>query len=627
MKRALPIFLFCLISLISQSQHLPKVMDDIQIVPMLPQPSPSPILGSAMPSSNAAPINFRNEEIQIGLTYFETQSIGSMGRRIATFPDGTISAAWLHGLDQNGGWPDRGTAYNQSDGTNWDGIPDFSLEATRSGYPSFTNTPNGLEVVISHKNTTATQWYLQAHTKMPDETDWTEMEIPSTVPGGPVWAKVATGGSDGNSIHVVAVSVDPEFGGVTYEGINQHPLYYRSTDAGVTWDKVDVIIPGLDSNYYSSVAGEAYNIYANGETIAIGVFDAWGDIAVFKSIDNGETWTKFIVKDHPLDKYDGSGYGSGDVPFDPLVPDSISIFSSDYSGSVLVDDDGKVHVFYGAMYVYANGADRFLNVQFTDNTLVFDGIAYWNEKFETDQVEIIATALDMDGDSVVTASDFGDIRYNNTNFTSFPTSSIDDEGNIYVVYTSVREDLPSVDNITLRHVFIVKSSDGGQTWSEPFDLINEDVVEFFNFIEAQYPSIPSRIGDRIELIYMQDFAAGLTPENTIVPEQNIMHVSYDKETFETTYAGEIRQLKSNLKLSPNPALDGISVQFDLPESMNVSFRIFDTLGKQYYLSKKENLPAGKNSEWLNIIGIPNGLYFVQMEADGAQASRKLVVGK
>jgi hypothetical protein len=620
MKRTLPFIFLFFISISLSAQQLPKILDGGIKAVRLAQPSPLPALNEN-PVAPAPSLQFRDEEVQIGLTRFDIQSIGSMGRRVADFPDGKVSAAWQHGLDQSGGWPDRGTAYNLFDGSGWGAIPDFSLEATRSGYPSFTNTPNGLEVVISHKNTSATQWYLQCHTKTPTDTDWTAQDIPSTVTGGPVWAKVATGGADGNSIHVVAVAVAPDFGGVIYEGINQHPLYYRSTDAGATWDKVDVIIPGLDSSFYNTVGGENYNIYANGETVAVAIFESWGDIAVFKSTDNGETWEKRIVNDFPLDKYDDMGYEPGDVPFDPAVPDSISIFSTDGSGSVLVDDNGKVHVFYSILYVFAEGADRFLN-------LTVDGIAYWNEDFATNEREVIAAAPDLDGDGVVTVTGtFDQLRYNNSNFTSFPTSSIDDEGNIYLVYSTIREDFLDFNELSIRHIFIIKSSDGGLTWSEPFDLINPDVVEFYEFIEAQYPSIPSRIGDKIEMVYMQDFDAGLTPTNATATDQYIVHISYDKETFEPNFSNETTPFSSEVILIPNPAFGKASVQFEIREKSNVSFHIFDTLGKRVYSSKVENLQAGNNTEWLNLEGLANGLYFVQLAIGGQKITKKLVIGE
>ncbi len=615
MKRTLLLSLLLIAFASLQAQQLPKNINGERAARMQPQPSPLPEIA---PGHSAPSINFRDIEQEIGITRFDLQTIGSPSRRVTDLGNGKVSATWLFGFDQAGGWPDRGAAYNHFDGNDWGPEPDFSLEATRSGYPSFTSTPNGLEVVFSHKNTSATQWYLQTHTKMPGDANWTETEIPSTVTGGPVWGKVATGGPDGNTIHAVAVSVDPMFGGAVHLGMPQHPLYYRSTDAGATWDKVDVVIPGLDSTFYSNAAGESYNIAVNGETVAIGIFDSWGDVAIFKSEDNGETWVKTIVNDFPLDKYDGSGYGPGDVPFDPNAPDSVSIYTADYSGSVLIDNSGKVHVFFGSMYVFAQGADRFL-------WLDSEGIAYWNEDHATDEIDIIANLEDFDGDMTITINGaLADLRYNNTGLTSFPTSGIDENGDIYLVYTALHESFISVDDLTYRHVFIVKSTDGGATWTDPFDLINGDVTEFFEFVEGAYPSIPAYIGDRIEFIYHQDFEPGLTLNGATTPDQYIMHVSFDKNTFDPiSGTDEITQITGEVTLTPNPATEGVFLNFELSESADAKISVFNMLGSQVFFTEKENLPIGQNSEWLNLPDVSSGLYFVKLEMGGGQVTKKL----
>jgi hypothetical protein len=259
--------------------------------------------------------------------------------------------------------------------------------------------------------------------------------------------------------------------------------------------------------------------------------------------------------------------------------------------------------------------------------MAYDGVAYWNEDFGADSIQIIATAQDMDGDDLVTVSDYATVRYNNTNFTSFPTSSIDNDGDLYVVYTSMREDLTSVEETTYRHVFIVKSADGGQTWTEPFDLINPDVTEFYDFIEGAYPSIPARIGDKIDMVYQQDFEPGLTPQGQNIAEQFIMHVPYDKETFEPSFTHNIPQLTSEVVMSPNPAQGEVKISFDLSETSDAQFAVFDMLGRLVSFTEMERLSVGRNEVRLNLAGISSGLYTVQMEVDGVQFSQKLVVNE
>ena len=137
---------------------------------------------------------FRDLEQEIGTTNFDIQTIASLGRRIGEPGNGTIGAAWQMAFVQPG-FDDRGTGYNQFDGSSWGANPTDQVESSRSGYPSYTVTDDGTEVVISHKALTATSWELTAYTKALGEATWTEHVLPSDVPGGNVWAKIAAGGS------------------------------------------------------------------------------------------------------------------------------------------------------------------------------------------------------------------------------------------------------------------------------------------------------------------------------------------------------------------------------------------------------------------------------------------------
>ncbi|MFQ5446488.1 MAG: T9SS type A sorting domain-containing protein, partial [Saprospiraceae bacterium] len=537
----------------------------------------------------------------------------------AAFGD-DASAVWLHGLDDAGGWPGRGTAYNHSTAEVWEPTPTARVETTRSGYPSFTRTADGHEVILSHKNTSATQWYLQAIVKQPAETDWTEYDIPSAVTGGPVWSKVAAGGPDGNTLHVVAVAVAPDFGGVIYEGMNQHPLYWRSLDGGQTWDKQDVIIPGLDSSFYNFVGGESYQIEANGETVVIAVFESWGDVAIFKSIDNGETWNKTIVHDFPLDKYDGTGYGPGDIPVDTLAPDSIAILTSDAAGSIVIDGAGKVHVFFGWMYVEAQGTDRF----YFPGT---SGLAYWNEDYATDEIYTIADLEDFDGDGVVTIAGIAPYF---TSMTSHPAAAVDDDGNIYVVYSAIREDFIQEDqNQNYRHLFVVKSEDGGATWPPPFDLINEETTDpdFITFIEAAFPSIPPHIGNAIHLVYQQDFNPGMAVSGSSHDffDNFAVYLKLDKNTFGTVSAvDETHPALASLELTPNPATVCAKVSYQLTQQQHIRLSFVNLLGDRILLLDTVQ-PPGFHQELVDVHDLPTGVYFVQFEVDGAVQSEKLVV--
>lgn len=578
-------------------------------------------ISQTQPAIPQAVTGFRATEEQIGKTNFDIQTIASLGRRIGEPGNGTIGAVWQMALEPAPNFADRGTGYNQYTGGSWGPDPTDQVEGSRSGYPSYTVMENGTEVVISHKALTA-GWQLIAYTKEVGATTWTERVLPSDVPGGNVWAKIAAGGADGNSLHVVAITLNPSFGGSVYRGMTNHPLYWRSTDGGQTWDKQDVVLPGVDSSAFLSVNAESYNIEARDETVAISITSLFGDILVIKSEDNGDTWEKKVVFDFPLDKWNGEAYTPADLPADPNAPDSLTTLSCDGTGTMVIDDNGMVHLFYGELYANGNPVDTGIYLQLGTN-----GIAYWNEA--TGTLATVTGAEDWDGNQMLDlGGDIGNYRYNNTGLASMPCASIDDDGNIYLAYMAFHELFTDGDGLTYRHIFIIKSEDGGETWSAPFDLINENVTEEPGFIEAAFPAMPAHTGDAIQLIYQQDYIPGLTPttpNTTPVPDQFIMHVSLNKETFETNAAVETAKAVEAATLTPNPAHGTVLVGFELAQMSDLNLSLHNALGRLVSTKKMESLPTGTHHTPLQIGGLAAGIYFVKIEVGGQVLTKKLVV--
>ncbi len=621
MKKTLLLILCVTVSLIAfgQYKNLPVITSSSLVRAMVsPSPGGAPY-ASKLPAVPPSELGFRVQEKEIGKTNFDIQTIASLGRRIGEPSAGTIGATWQMSMIQPD-WPDRGTGYNRFDGGSWGPNPSIQVESARSGYPSYTVMENGTEAVISHKALTA-GWQLIAYTKPLGSSVWTEHILPSDVPGGNVWAKIAAGGADGNSLHVVGITLNPDFGGAIYKGMTNHPLYWRSSDGGQTWDKQDIVLPGVDSSQYLSMGAEAYNIEARGETVAVSITGIFGDILVIKSTDNGETWEKYIVYDFPLDKWNGEVYTESDIPVDPNAPEPLATFGSDGSGSMVIDGQGMVHLFFGELYVAGNTADASISVYLGTN-----GIGYWNEN--STGITAVAGAEDLDGDGTITlGGTIGDYRYSNAGLASFPSASIDDEGNIYLTYAAFNELFTDgTDGNTFRHIFISKSSDGGETWSAPFDIINSNVTELPEFVEAAFPAIPSHTGDVIQLIYQQDYVTGLTAANANVPDQYIMHVALDKETFEVYTPTKEADFKMDaVTLSPNPAHIMAQVSFDLGESANVKLGLYSLLGKQVLNKKLGWLAPGSHHFPISLKDLSSGIYFVKIEVDGKLVTEKLMV--
>ena len=152
------------------------------------------------------------------------------------------------------------------------------------------------------------------------------------------------------------------------------------------------------------------------------------------------------------------------------------------------------------------------------------------------------------------------------------------------------------------------------------------MTEFYDFVEGAYPAVPAYIGDRLELIYQQDYEPGLTPSGGVNSEQYIMHVSFDKDTFDPiSSTDETTALAGAVTLTPNPASEGVFLNFELPTAADVKVAVYSMFGSQICFSELENRQAGVHNEWIPLHDVVPGLYFVKLEMEGTQVTKKLIL--
>lgn len=592
-------------------------------------PSNHPVIKNNPANS---PLIFRNSEATIGTTEFDLQSNYSGCKRISKSVDGNIMAVWTMGFDDAGlAFPDRGTGYNLNTGGAWGATPAERLEADiRTGWPNHVVTASGKELIVNH---VFTPGIYGTHILRRNASDdpWIAEILPSSTPFGIVWPRSALGGADGETIHVIGVTLPVANGGVVYEGVDLHILYYRSTDGGATWDITDRIIPGLDATLTTQLqAADSYYIDAQGETVVIGLFNQWTDILLFKSTDNGDTWTKTIVKDFPIDQYViDQGYTIDDLPpYDESLPDSLAIFTSDNSGTVLLDHSGMAHVFYGQMYV--------LDDDLTDGQWTYfpatSGLAYWNESYASDEIRTIADVVDRNGNDTLDVATIDELATYFTSLTSFASAGIDEEGNIFVVYAGLVEGedfINAEDGQYYRHIYAIASSDGGETWTTPLDLIAEDFVQepdLVNFIEALHPSLVREVGDNLELIYQQDFRPGWIVRGDMDPvETNFINfMEIDKSLLVEVGTKEVVS-NDHFKLQalPNPTSGAVQISFDLPAQAAYQVGIFDLTGKSVLKTSANGV--GLQQVNLDLSDLPKGIYLLRLQTEGQTTAMKVVL--
>lgn len=567
----------------------------------------------------------RGPEEPVGPTYWDAQSYGCMSPRIYAAPNGDPVATWIY--SNNTVHTIRGTGYNVRKNGAWS-IVNGTIETIRTGFPSAAILGDGSEVAISH-STATTPWKIWMAKKAPGASTWTETSLPGPTGGiRMLWPKIAVGGPNNMTIHVIGITaqVGGTTGGVVYQGMNGHILYYRSTDGGTTWDKQNVIVPGLDSTSYTGFSADTYTIDASGNTVAIGVFlpQSWKDVRLYKSSDNGENWSEIVVLDFPdaVENYDpvpGNSYTIDDIPLDTLAPDPMAVLSNDGFGSVLVDPTGQAHVWFGQMYVMDN--------DFTDSSYfvypAMNSILYWKESFGSNNLRNIAGALDYDGDGIAPSiSTLQELApYGGACTASFPVTGMDGNGNIYIVYSAVNETYKTgigVDDEYYRRIYLTKSTDNGETWGNPFEVnvppYMDDVT--IEFAECVYPSIPRHIGGKLWVLYQQDGLPGTNVwgAHHAVGDNALLWVEVDPADIPT---GIVESPKPDpalaLSLAPNPATSLVQLSGTFAgDGGTIAVEIFDLMGRRVQQNSFASSGAGRQTLNIPVQHLQAGTYYMRV---------------
>ena len=78
---------------------------------------------------------------------------------------------------------------------------------------------------------------------------------------------------------------------------------------------------------------------------------------------------------------------------------------------------------------------------------------------------------------------------------------------------------------------------------------------------------------------------------------------------------------------PNPFNPATTIEFTIPESGEVSLKIFDILGREIADLINENMSAGKHSIRFNARNLNSGVYIYIINFKGKTLSRKMILLK
>ena len=553
------------------------------------------------------------EETLVGITWYDLFTNSHTGNNLFVFEDGTMAAAWTYGIEASS-FPDRGTGYNYFDLENWGSLPASRLESLKTGWGHVSDWGADGEITIAH-NADNLQICRRA-TKGTGE--WEELNY--TGVAFPSWPRQVCSGENNEYLHVIYHSYD------AYGGMPGAMLYSRSMDGGDTWDPEDLILDGTGPEFYYEIMGETYSLAARGNTVAILVGGAWNDMFLMKSEDNGDSWEKIMIWEHPYPFFD----------FETTVTDTT--FCPDNSASIAIDTDGKCHVVFGiSRTLHAEAGSTF------DVFPYIDGIGYWNEDMPAFSDDLNALAppqygyagsemiedynyigwtQDVDGDgeiSLLQTSTGLPMSYDSYGLSTMPSIHIDDEGWIFVVFASTTE---TYDNFEWNYKKLWERKRIEGNWSM-FEHLTQNISHIFD--ESIYPCIADRSDDQFYyLLYQADASPGLALNGDHDYQENRIIVAQVEKS--PVGIGEPSENTGNaLGNYPNPFSENTTIKFTLSKDAIACLSVVNTYGQEVRRMNCGFLQAGTHYVKIEREGLPSGMYVITLSTGKESVSSRMIV--
>ena len=580
--------------------------------------------------------------VKIGSTYYDLQSNYSMAHRLVMHPNGNLSATWTTSNSEALGFPQRGSGYNFNSGENkWLKTDSSRVEAsTRTGWPNIGILRNGTEFVIGHEATNG--GFLMTKNTVAGTRPSISTNILSEAPYKPIWARTA---NDGDTIHLICSYTDSAQPGEkrapNRKGIFAPMVYSRSIDGGANWDKQHQMLPDYDSTLTSNGGSDQYSIDAKGQTVAIVNSDKFQGVILWKSTDAGATFQRIIV-----DTFKYAPYSAKKLMVD-------SPFTNDGTNDVIIDNNGKIHVFWGIARV----GDNDTSDEFYTDFFATQGIGYWNEITGISKAIVNPVAFDRDGTGTLSldAATFyglssGNLptpsgsasplnhcaRLTNTNPMRQPSASIDNNGNIYCVFSvPIEGDVYDLGG-NFRDIGVVSSKDSGATWSNA-----QDLTQVLGR-EDDFACVSRRSNGFLHMMWQQDMIPGTNLGNNNSNAQNhgvflndilyqaipvgdildgkigmIWGVNVDKPN-----TGEVMLVNQNY---PNPFNGTSNVLVWMTAPGDVKLEIRNTSGALVRSDSFKGLSRGNHVLTINGEGLAAGVYTYSLIAGGSMVTKTMMI--
>lgn len=578
--------------------------------------APSPVkVNNNKPATAQSGYSKTARWVKVGTTNFDRQTNSSVYRRVIAYPNGEVSVNWTASPDgPANSYLGRGSGYNHFDGTSWGPVSPLRIEAQRAGYPSLDY--NGTtEIIMSHRvDTNGKSGGLLYNTNGAiGSTTWTSTNVlgesapnKTTV----LWPRTVI---SGNYMHVLASYTSPSASQpdtVFKAGVKTPVVYSRYNFTNSTWEITNITLPGYDSTRWYQGGADGYAIDANGANVGVLMAGTSDDITVWKSADNGSTWTSTIIDSFPVPAFRDQA----------LILDTPKV--CDGSMSIKLDGTGKAHCFWGRL--------RVLNTVVGDGTssvfLGTNSIDYWYEG-RPDSIVSIAASPDANGDNTLNIGTIDSrSRYGNAGVSTMPYVVTNTNGDIYVIYSALTEDDLDPQGAAFRDVYVTFSKDNGATWSE-----TQNLTASMGFNKEQMFGSASIANGSLHITFMESEVVGFysaTDNANKTGPFDILYYQIPLSQIDDMKVG-LNELNANKLFTieqnyPNPFSATTTIPVKLNSKADVTVTVMNMVGQVVYAKTFANTTAGINELQVNANNLKSGIYFYNVEAGGYKATGKMI---
>ncbi len=598
---------------------------------------------------------------QVGITWYDLLSNNASYDRIKRGDDGSISIAFTQSCTDGsagGAYPNRGAGYNYSPagGTNWlypnaqgncGTTGQYGVSSRRTGFTemALVDRPGGGqdEIIFAHSGTGMTASRRQKGTgtwsaanNLPFTT-----AINGVATATATWVRVATSGQTVHMVYASGEQTSPD----PVSGVISPMFYSRSLDGGVTWDKQNIVLPGIIAADFERIGGDDYSIAANGQNVSIIAGTFFESVKVWMSSDNGDT---FVVKD----VYKNFARLTTQDVFTIQTTtgaDTVAL-RADNNFDIVVDNGGKTHVFFGLLaqgvadtlrtgvsYDYSNGSTYDL------------GLGYWGGTAASTNVNVTSIAdVDPYQDSnapftgVATSSDaapndVAPYRFP-TGYESMATAATDAAGNVYVIYAGVVQGASNTGTDTgqpFRDLYVMVGRPGvdSVSWSTPLNISRDiynvaDGGSALNLVESAYPSMDPKVAADgiLHFIWMSDDEPGnnLNANSTDPARENAICYSSVTKSRVLGVSAQAAAYVNAVSTAPNPTTGLTALHVDMKQAATASVVVRNVLGREVARVPATALSRGANTLRLDLSNLASGVYFYTVSGANFSLTQRVV---